>query len=86
MTKANISESVTLRIPVDVLSNIETIAEATERSRSFIIVRALRTYLLNEGADILAAIKGREQIAAGEYEDMDDVLADMDRIIAGKVA
>lgn len=86
MTKANMSESVTLRIPVDVLSDIEAIAEATDRSRSYIIVRALRTYLLNEGADVFAAIKGREQIAAGEYEDMDDVIADMDRIIAGKVA
>lgn len=86
MTKTNMSESVTLRVPLDVLSDIEVIAEATERSRSYIIVRALRTYLLNEGSDILAALKGREQIATGEYEDMDDVIADMDRIIAGKVA
>jgi predicted transcriptional regulator len=86
MTRANISESLTLRIPVDVLSDIEAIADATERSRSYIIVRALRTYLLNEGADIFATIKGREQIAAGEHEDLDDVIADLDRIIAGKVA
>ncbi|TBY80623.1 CopG family ribbon-helix-helix protein [Rhizobium leguminosarum] len=86
MARANMSESVTLRIPVEVLSDIEAIADATERSRSYIIVRALKTYLLNEGADIFTAIKGREQIAAGEYEDMDDVIADMDRIIAGKVA
>lgn len=86
MSKANLSESVTLRVPADVLSDIETIAEATERSRSYIIVRALRTYLLNEGSSILAAVKGREQIAAGEYEDIDDVISDMDRIIAGKVA
>ncbi|MCV9996805.1 ribbon-helix-helix protein, CopG family [Pararhizobium sp. YC-54] len=86
MSKANMSESVTLRVPADVLADIEAIAEATERSRSYVIVRALRTYLMNEGSDILAAIKGREQIAAGEYEDMDDVIADMDRIIAGKVA
>lgn len=86
MTKTSTSESVTLRIPVEVLTDIEAIAEATERSRSYIIVRALRTYLLNEGSDVLAAMKGREQIAAGEFEDIDDVIADMDRIIAGKVA
>ena len=86
MSKAGMSESVTLRVPADLLSDIELIARATERSRSYIIVRALRTYLLNEGADILAAIRGREQIAAGEHEDMDDVIADIDRIIAGKVA
>jgi predicted transcriptional regulator len=85
MSKAS-TESVTLRVPADVLSDISMIAEATERSRSYIIVRALRTYLLNEGSDIMAAIKGREQIAAGEAEDIDDVIADLDRIIAGKAA
>lgn len=83
MSKAGVSDSVTLRVPVDILADIEAIAGATEHSRSYIIVRALKTYLLNEGADILAAIKGREQIAA---EDIDDVIADMDRIVAGKVA
>lgn len=85
MSKAS-TESVTLRVPADVLSDINVIAEATERSRSYIIVRALRTYLLNEGSDILAAVKGREQIAAGEFEDIDDVIADLDKIIAGKAA
>jgi predicted transcriptional regulator len=86
MPHANISESVTLRIPSDIVSDIETIAEATERSRSYIIVRALRTYLMNEGSGILAAIRGRDQILNGEHEDMDDVLADIDRIVSGKVA
>jgi predicted transcriptional regulator len=86
MAKAATTESVTLRVPSDVLAEIQSIADATERSRSYIIVRALRTYLLNEGADLLAAVRGREQIAAGEHEDMDDVIAEMDRIIAGKVA
>jgi predicted transcriptional regulator len=86
MTKENLSESVTLRVPAGVLSDIEKIAEATERSRSYIIVRALKAYLLSEGSDILAAINGRDQIAAGEHEDMNDVIASMDRIIAGKVA
>ncbi|WP_137156053.1 ribbon-helix-helix protein, CopG family [Rhizobium sp. FKL33] len=86
MTKSPGSESVTLRIPSDILANIETIAEATDRSRSNVIVRALKTYLLNEGADILAAIRGRDQIAAGDYEDLDDVIADLDKIIAGEAA
>lgn len=80
------SESVTLRVPTGILADIEAIAGATERSRSYIIVRALRAYLTHEGGDILAAIRGREQVAAGEVEDLDDVIAEMDRIIAGKVA
>lgn len=78
------SESVTLRVPTDVLESIEVIAKGTERSRSYIIVRALKTYLLNEGADILAALKGRDQIAADEYEDIDDVIADLEKMVPGR--
>ncbi|MDB5556492.1 MAG: CopG-like DNA-binding [Rhizobium sp.] len=59
MTKASTSESLTLRIPVDILSDIHAIAGASERSSNHIIIRALGTYLLNEGADIFAAMKGR---------------------------
>ncbi|KQS76394.1 ribbon-helix-helix protein, CopG family [Rhizobium sp. Leaf383] len=86
MTKSPGSESVTLRVPSDVLASIEIIAEATDRSRSYIIVRALKTYLLNEGADVLAAVRGRDQIAAGEFEDIDDLIADVDKIVAGQAA
>ncbi len=74
------SESVTLRVPLDILASIRNIAESTGRSRDSIIVRALSIYLLNEGADVLAAIRGRAQIAAGEYEYMDDLTADVDAI------
>ncbi|MCA1371823.1 ribbon-helix-helix protein, CopG family [Ensifer sp. NBAIM29] len=86
MGKQNLSDPITLRIPLDVLSDIEAIAEATERSRSWVIVRALRTYLLNEGADVLAFRQGQQEIANGDYEDVDDVLADMMRIASEKVA
>ncbi|RKE85609.1 ribbon-helix-helix protein, CopG family [Rhizobium sp. AG855] len=86
MAPAKQSESVTLQIPTEILADIDTIAGATERSRSHIILRALRGYLLQEGADILEAIEGGAQLDAGQHEDFDDVLAEMDRIIAGKVA
>jgi len=80
------TESVTVRIPNEVNSDLEKIAEATDRSKSYIIVRALKIYLMNEGADILNAVKGREQIAEGDCEDIEDVIADMERIIGKKVA
>eukprot|EP01035_Chromulina_nebulosa_P046412 gene46412-62870_t len=82
MTKSSGTESVTLRVPTEILDSIEIIAEATDRSRSYIIVRALKTFLLNEGAHVLAAVKGQEQIASGDYEDIDDVISDMDKILA----
>lgn len=86
MAKAKQTESVTLRVPSEILADIDRIAEGTERSRSYIILRALKGYLLNEGADIIATIEGRAELDAGEHEDFDAVLVEMDRIIAGKVA
>jgi predicted transcriptional regulator len=86
MTKHPLSNPITLRIPQDVLTEIEAIAETTERSRSWIIVRALKTYLLNEGADILAVRQGQQEIADGQYESFDDVLADLKNIASEKTA
>lgn len=76
------SRPITLSVPCDALQSIEVIAEATGKSTSDIIVRALWTYLLNEGADVLSAVRGWEQIASGEFEDIDDLIADVDDIIA----
>jgi predicted transcriptional regulator len=86
MSKENLSDPITLRIPIDVLTEIEEIAETTERTRSWVIVRALKAYLQSEGANILAFRKGRQEIADGDFEDFDDVLADMERIASEKVA
>jgi predicted transcriptional regulator len=86
MTKPTLSDPITLRIPEDVLADIETIAHATERSRSWVIVRALTTYLQQEGAEILAYKQGLDEVAAGETEDLDEVLEDLKRIASNKVA
>jgi predicted transcriptional regulator len=86
MTKPTLSDPITLRIPEDVLADIETIAQATERSRSWVIVRALRTYLQQEGAEILAYRRGLDEVAAGEVEDLDEVVKDLKRIASDKVA
>ncbi|WP_188913205.1 CopG family ribbon-helix-helix protein [Aureimonas endophytica] len=86
MSKRELSDPITLRIPLDVLEAVETIAETSERSRSWVIVRALRLYLAGEGEEILAVRRGREQIAAGEVHEMDDVLRELEVIVAGKAA
>lgn len=49
MSKPVLSDPITLRLPLDVLADIEAVAKATERTRSWIMVRAMRYYLLNEG-------------------------------------
>ena len=86
MTKPPLSDPIALRIPEDVLADIDTIAQATERSRSWVIVRALRAYLQQEGAEILAYRQGLEEVAAGHVEDIDQVLKDLERIASDKVA
>lgn len=73
---AELSDPISLRLPVDVLTAIEQVAKATDRTRSWVIVRALRRYLQTEGAQILDVVEGRAQIAAGDAHDMDDVLDD----------
>ncbi|HKI13550.1 MAG TPA: ribbon-helix-helix protein, CopG family [Roseiarcus sp.] len=86
VSKPKLSDPIAIRIPLEVLAQIEAVAAATERTRSWVIVRALRYYLGAEGAEILAAIEGRRQIAEGDSHDMDDVIAELDAIADGKAA
>jgi predicted transcriptional regulator len=84
-----LSDPISIRLPTDVLAATEKVAKASDRSRSWVMVRALRRYLATEGAEILAVIEGREQIAAGEVHDMDDVLDEIERMVrapAGEAA
>jgi predicted transcriptional regulator len=76
-----LSDPISLRLPMDVLAAIEQVAHATDRSRSWVIVRALKRYLMTEGAQILDVVEGRAQIAAGDVHDMDDVLDEVERIV-----
>ena len=77
MAKSVLSDPIALRIPEDILKDIETIAKASERSRSWVIVRALKYYLMQEGNDILQILKGEEQIRNGEVVDAEDLLAEL---------
>ena len=76
-----LSEPISIRLPRDVLAAIEQVAKASDRTRSWVLVRALRRYLATEGTDILAVVEGRAQIAKGNAHDMDDVLDEVERII-----
>ncbi|MBC7585021.1 ribbon-helix-helix protein, CopG family [Tardiphaga sp. vice352] len=76
-----LSDPISIRLPRDVLAAVEQVAKAADRSRSWVLVHALRRYLMTEGADILAVVEGRAQIANGDAHDMDDVLDDIERII-----
>lgn len=86
MSKPELSDPITLRLPVDILREIEQVAEALDRTRSWVMVRALKRYIAAEGRDVLAAIEGRRQIEAGQSYDMDDVLKEIEAIADGRAA
>ena len=86
---SELSGPLTLRLPVDMLDDIEKIAAGSDRTRSWVIVRALKFYLAHEGEGgiCLSVLRGREEAAAGGGRDADDVIAELDAIIRdGKAA
>ncbi|MBW9090629.1 ribbon-helix-helix protein, CopG family [Rhizobium wenxiniae] len=75
--KPVLSDPITLRVPQDILEDIEKIAETADRSRSWVIVRALKYYLMAEGNDVLQIRKGEEQIERGETVDAEEFFAEL---------
>lgn len=58
-----LSNPITLRVPADILAEIEEIADVCERTRSWVFVRALKSYLATEGREVL-----RSQRLAGKWQ------------------
>lgn len=86
MSGRELSDPITLRLPLDVLAEIEKVAGICDRSRSWVIVRALKSYLGAEGREIVEIAEARKALDAGEGHDLDDVLAEVDAIIKGAAA
>lgn len=82
----NLSQPITMRLPQDVLSEIEQIAAACNKTRSWVLVRALKSYLASEGREMIEIAQAREKVAEGEAFDLDDVLAEVDDIVKGAAA
>ncbi|MBB4348168.1 MULTISPECIES: CopG family ribbon-helix-helix protein [Rhizobiaceae] len=78
--KPVLSDPITLRVPQDILEDIERIAETADRSRSWVIVRALKYYLINEGSDLLEIRQGLDDVKAGRVHDAEEVFAELERL------
>lgn len=83
--KRELSDPITIRLPVDVLSEIEDVARTCERSRSWVIVRALKSYLAGEGREVLELARARQAVDAGDVHDLDEVLEEVEAITKGAV-
>ncbi len=72
---------ISLRIPAEILESFDTIAKGMERDRSWVMLRALKQYLDEEGADVLRELEGLASAERGELVDFDDVMAEAEEII-----
>ncbi|QEE47162.1 ribbon-helix-helix protein, CopG family [Rhizobium sp. WL3] len=86
MPKQQLSDPITLRLPLDLLAEIEAVADACERSRSWVMVRALKAYMAQEGREIRDMAEARKAVEDGTGIDAEDVLAEVDAIMKGAAA
>jgi predicted transcriptional regulator len=73
---------VSIRVPADVVERLDKVAAILERPRSWVILRAIRQYLADEGQEVLDVQEGIEEAERGEVVDFDEVMAGLDKIIA----
>lgn len=72
---------VSLRVPSDLIQAFDRIAAALERPRSWVMVRALRQYLDDEGAEIAADTESLAELDRGETVSSEDLRRKVDEII-----
>jgi predicted transcriptional regulator len=72
---------VTLRIPSDILAAFDSLAEVLDRPRSWVMVRALRSYLKAEGAEISEDAAALAELDRGETIPAEEVIGEMRQII-----
>lgn len=73
---ANDRTQVSLRVPNELLADLEKIAVALDRDRSWVMLRAMRSFLEGEGAVLLGEADGVAELNRGEGVDLDEVLAE----------
>jgi len=74
---------VSLRVPSELVDTFDRIAEALERPRSWVMVRALRQYVEDgEGAEIEADTESIAELDRGESAPFEDSIRKVRKIIA----
>lgn len=78
MSKPVLSDPIALRLPVDLLQEIEAIAAASERTRSWVMVRAMRLYVKGEGQETLELAQAIQEVRDGKFIDGDEFFAKLE--------
>jgi RHH-type transcriptional regulator, rel operon repressor / antitoxin RelB len=78
------SKSITIaaRVDVDLDGDLERLAAATGRSKSWLISEALRSYVANEQQFLAAVEEGKQALRDGKILDHKTVVAAFERIVS----
>jgi RHH-type rel operon transcriptional repressor/antitoxin RelB len=78
MTK---SVTIAARVDADLDSQLERLASATGRSKSWLVNEALRSYVANEQQFLAAVEEGKQALQDGKIVDHETVVAAFERIV-----
>lgn len=76
------SSHVSLRIPNELIAAFDKLAAVLDRPRSWVMVRALRCYLEEEGAEIFEDSESLAELDRGESAPFEDTLRKVREIVA----
>jgi predicted transcriptional regulator len=77
------STHVSLRVPNNLIQAFDRLAIALERPRSWVMVRALRQYLDEEGAEIVEDTESLAELDRGDVVTSEDLRRKVKEIIGG---
>jgi predicted transcriptional regulator len=80
--EGTLTTHVTLRIPADIVEAFDRLAKVLDRPRSWVMVRALRNYLEEEGAEVFEDAEALAELDRGETIPAEEVVAEMREIIS----
>lgn len=82
------SSHVSLRVPNDLIAAYDRLAAALERPRSWVMLRALRQYLEDEGegAELFEDLESLAELDRGEIAPFEETLRRVEEIIANAKA
>lgn len=71
--------SISAKVPEELSQQVDRLAAATRRNRSWVVEEALRVYLAQELEFLEAVEEGLREMKAGDLVDHSEVIADWDR-------
>jgi predicted transcriptional regulator len=76
------STHVSLRVPKELIQAFDKLAAVLDRPRSWVMLRALRQYLEEEGAELNEDVESLAELDRGEVVSAEDLRREVEEIIA----